>query len=344
MTITGHVLSAIEKTLLKTPAVYRYNEVLLQTFLATRGVHSWRQEDVFSKEPVRKMAIAMSSNQAYLGSNRTTLFHYHKFGLSQIVIYLNGLPIVRTPKTTNFEIRLYINKLEALDFLDRGGHGMSLSDYQNQFVMAFDLTSTQEASHDFIHPELTNSSVSVELTFARALADHIEILFLGERSSTFFVTSHRKAKKTLLLPTLLMDSNEIVSRINKCPHLKFKFRGLFAADLFPILKSNCFIIVNASDSSKPGSHWIFLYYLDNKMYIADPLGISVTNYRAIYERLTRYYQQMQELNANFPLQQRNSEFCLVFCIYFAHVIYTKGFKLNFYMNDNDLLRFATHML
>ena len=83
MTIADHVLSAIEKTLLKTPAVYRYTEVLPRTFLATRGVHSWRQEDAFSKERVRRTAIAMSSNQAYLGSSRTTPFHYQKFGLSQ---------------------------------------------------------------------------------------------------------------------------------------------------------------------------------------------------------------------------------------------------------------------
>ena len=156
MTIADHVLSAIKKTLFKTPAVYRYNEVLPRTFLATRDVHSWRQEDVFSKEPVRRMAIAMSSNQAYLGSNRTTPFHYQKFGLLQIVIYRNGFPIVGTPITTNFEKRLYFNTIEALDFLDRGGHGISLSDNQNHFVMVFDFTSTQEASHDFIHPELTN--------------------------------------------------------------------------------------------------------------------------------------------------------------------------------------------
>ena len=65
--------------------------------------------------------------------------------------------------------------------------------------MVFDLTSTQEASHDFIHPELTNGSVSVELTFARALADKIEILFLGERSPTFFVTSDRKVTKNTLV-------------------------------------------------------------------------------------------------------------------------------------------------
>ena len=74
-----------------------------------------------------------------------------------------------------------------------------MSDYQNHFVMVFDLTSTQEASHDFITPELTNGSVSVELTFARAPADNIEILFLGERSSTFYVTSDRKVTKNTLI-------------------------------------------------------------------------------------------------------------------------------------------------
>ena len=101
----------------------------------------------------------------------------------------------------------------------------------------------------------------------------------------------------------------------------------FAANLFPIFKSNCFIIVNASDSSKPESHWILLYYHDNNMYFADALGLSVTNYRAIYERLMNYYQHVQELNANFPLQQGNSELCGLFCIYIAHVIYFKDFKL-----------------
>ena len=98
----------------------------------------------------------MSSNQAYFRSNRTTPFHYQKFGLSQIVIYGNRLSMVGTPITTNFEKRLYFNTLEALDFLDRRGQGISLSDYQNHLVMVFDLTSTKDASHGFIHPEFTN--------------------------------------------------------------------------------------------------------------------------------------------------------------------------------------------
>ena len=199
ITIADHVLTAIEKTLLKTPAVYRYTEVLSRTFLATTGIISWSHEDIFSKEPVRRVVIATATNQAYLGTNRTNPFHYQKFNLSQIVVYRNGQPIVGTPVSTTFNYRLYFNTLEVLDFLDKGGHGITLDDYPNHFNVAFDLTSTQEASHDFIHPELTNCSISVQLTFDGALAANVEILFLGERSSTFYVNSERKVRKNSII-------------------------------------------------------------------------------------------------------------------------------------------------
>ena len=102
MTVAVHILKAIEKTLLKTPAVYRCMEVLPENFLATTGVRSWSHEKVFSKEPVRRKIIAMATNQAYLGTNRTNLFHYQKFNLSQIVVYRNGKPIVGTRVSTSF--------------------------------------------------------------------------------------------------------------------------------------------------------------------------------------------------------------------------------------------------
>ena len=119
----------------------------------------------------------MTTNRAYPGTNRTTPFHYQKFDLSQIVIYRNGLPIVGTPISTASNQRIYFITLEALEVLDKGGTGLSLSDYPNHFIMAFDLTSTQEASHDFIHPELTNCSISVELTFSRALTVTLKFCF-----------------------------------------------------------------------------------------------------------------------------------------------------------------------
>ena len=140
MTIADQVLTAIEKTLLKTPAVYRYTEVLPRTFSATTGIRSWSHEDIFSKEPLRRMVIAMATNQAYLRTNRTNPFHYQKFNLSQIVVYRNGQPITGTPVSTTFNHRIYFKILEALDFLEKVGHGITLDNYPNHFILAFDST------------------------------------------------------------------------------------------------------------------------------------------------------------------------------------------------------------
>ena len=76
MTIADHVLTTIEKTLLRTPAVYRYKEVLPRSFLATTAMRSWNYEDISSKESVRRMVISITTNQAYLGTNVTNPFHY----------------------------------------------------------------------------------------------------------------------------------------------------------------------------------------------------------------------------------------------------------------------------
>ena len=57
--------------------------------------------------------------------------------------------------------------MSALAYVEKG-HGIPLSEFENHYIMVFDLTSTQEATHDFIHPELTNSSLSDELKFDAA--------------------------------------------------------------------------------------------------------------------------------------------------------------------------------
>ena len=93
MTLNDDVVSAIEKTLLKSPASYLYLETLTKTFLASRGLHSWKQEDIFAREPIRRLAICLNTNEASLGNNRQNPFNFRKFDFEQIYIYRNGLPV-----------------------------------------------------------------------------------------------------------------------------------------------------------------------------------------------------------------------------------------------------------
>ena len=198
MVVNDNVVSAIERTLLKSPAMYRYNEVIAKTFLASNGQMSWKHEDVFMKEPIRRLAIAMNTNAAFVGNRVQNPFWYQKFDLSEITIYRNGLPIAGTPTSTIDDKRVYFSSLGSLAYIENG-HGIPLNEFPNHYILVFDLTSTQEASHDFIHPELTNASITVELKFGTALAANTEILMLGEKTSTLYINSDRNVSKNTLL-------------------------------------------------------------------------------------------------------------------------------------------------
>ena len=86
--------------------------------------------------------------------------------------------------------------MSDLAYIDNG-HGIKL--YPSHFIMVFDLTSTQQASHDFIHSEITNCSISIELKFSVALPSNIEIFIIGEKASTIFIDSAWKVSKNHIL-------------------------------------------------------------------------------------------------------------------------------------------------
>ena len=198
MTLNDDVVSAIEKTLLSSPASYPYLETITKTFLASTGLQSWKQEDVFTREPIRRLAICLNTNEAFLGSKQLNPFHFRKFNLEQICIYRNVLPVADSPINTADVKRLYFNTMSDLAYIDNG-HGISLSEHPNHFFMVFDLTSTQQASHDFILPEFTSCSISIELKFSAALPSNIEIFIIGEKASTIFIDSARRVSKNHIL-------------------------------------------------------------------------------------------------------------------------------------------------
>ena len=84
MMVSDNVVGAIEKTLLKTPADYRYDEVITKTFLATTGQQSWKHDDTFTKEPIRGVIVALCVGTAFIGTNTANAFHYQKFGCREI--------------------------------------------------------------------------------------------------------------------------------------------------------------------------------------------------------------------------------------------------------------------
>ena len=61
-------------------------------------------------------------------------------------------------------------------------------------------------------------------------------------------------------------------------------------------------------------------------------------------RLLKFYNEVTQILKVKPVQNQNSKLCGLFCIYIAHVMFAYEYPLMLNMNDNDLLRFANHML
>ena len=139
-----------------------------------------------------------------------------------------------------------------------------------------------------------------------------------------------------------MDSDEIRYFLGESIHLKYYFYGIFATDNFPKLTIEGFIIVSASPSQHAGSHCIVRLFLKSQVYLADPLGISIRNYRFLYCRLVKPYNELtQKLKANSKSTQNSVDFL---CIYIAHVMFGYEYPLMLNLSDNDMLRFAKYIV
>ena len=146
-----------------------------------------------------------------------------------------------------------------------------------------------------------------------------------------------------------MDEEQIYIQVQKCKHLKYKFRDVYAADNYPLnLPVNSFIIVNASRADS-----IAKRYANPVLYFADPLALPLTTYKDIFVRLhqcTDLHMMMdvkeQQKRYSIPLQSADSQLCGLFCIYIAHYFYSSNSsKFPFVpdVNELQLLVFVKHM-
>ena len=133
MTLTENAYSAIETTLAKATARYRYTEIIPRTFLIGQNSQSWYQGNVFSGQPFRRFILAMSTNAGFVAPKQR-IFHYQKFGLRSITVYGNGHPIAGTPLETDTDKKMYLNTMGALAFHEHG-HGLPFEEYPSHYML-----------------------------------------------------------------------------------------------------------------------------------------------------------------------------------------------------------------
>ena len=81
--------------------MYRYNEVITKIFLATTGQQNWKHEDIFTKETIKRLIIALCAGDAFIGTNTVNPFSYRKIGLREITVLQNGFATAGTPNVNS---------------------------------------------------------------------------------------------------------------------------------------------------------------------------------------------------------------------------------------------------
>ncbi len=139
-----------------------------------------------------------------------------------------------------------------------------------------------------------------------------------------------------------MDEAELFHLVQQCKHLKFRFRGVFAADNFPkTMRNGSFMIVNASKANHPGTHWTLIFRFQKNYHFADPLGLPLDCYKNIKLRLSP--KKVSEVLRATRIQPLTSDNCGLVCIFIAQFVFHKTIPHFVQFDDLNLLRFSVHM-
>ena len=176
------------------PVEYNYMETLAKTFIIPSSQNQFIQENIFNNAPFRRIAIAMNTNSACSGSFTENPFWYQQFDLRQIRTLKGGTPIVYYDTSDN--CRLYVTTMKAVNFQDNTP-SIPIDDFQDHYVLLFDLTSMQDATEDCHYPELVAEPLRLELNFNNALEHVTEVIVLTERMSSVAVDKFGIVRKNI---------------------------------------------------------------------------------------------------------------------------------------------------
>ena len=166
------------------PVEYNYLKTLAKTFIIPARQNQFIEENIFNNAPFRRIAIAMNTNSAFTGSFTKNPFWYQHFDLRQIGIFTEGQPIVDFDTADN--CRLYVTTMKAMNFQD-DIPSIPIDDFEDHYVLVFDLNSMQDATENCHYPELVGEPLRVELNFTNPLENVNELIVLGEQMSSVAV-------------------------------------------------------------------------------------------------------------------------------------------------------------
>ena len=145
------------------PVEYNYIETLGKTYIIPARQNQFIQEKIFNNAPIRRIAIAMNSNSAFTGSFAENPFWYQQFNVRYIRTLRGGQLFVHHDTTD--DCCLYVTTMKASNLQD-DILSIPVDNFNDHYVLVFDLTSMQDATEHCHCPELIWEPLRLELYFS----------------------------------------------------------------------------------------------------------------------------------------------------------------------------------
>ena len=142
----------------------------------------------------------------------------------------------------------FVTTMKARNFQD-DITSISINNFEDHYVIVFDLTSMQDATENCHYPELVREPPRLELNFTFPQQHVTELSVLGERMSLIAVD-----KIGVVGKTCEMDNASVQQIFNGILLFKYRYRGCFPSDCVPTLDNDTFAFINTQPSNMQGEH------------------------------------------------------------------------------------------
>ena len=122
----------------------------------------------------------MNTNSAVAGSFYENPFNYQQFHSRELRIIRGGRAIISLDTTS--PCRPYVTTMKAMQF-NEGFPALPMEDFQNHYILVFELTSLQDAAEHLLYTELSGECLRLEMFLSISLEQVTEVIVLGERLS-----------------------------------------------------------------------------------------------------------------------------------------------------------------
>ena len=186
-------------TLKKMSAKFPITRKECKSMALPRGLRSWKQDNIFLGQLPKRVVVAMVDSEAMSGSYTENPYNFQHFDVSYMQLYCDGEPVHTRPLKPSVAADNYIHCYETLY------RGLNRMDGERSCIIkrpdwsrgyslfAFDLTADMDA--DDHYSLIRHGNLRLEIEFAAALPQTIDLLFLAEFDNVIEITEDRHVQR-----------------------------------------------------------------------------------------------------------------------------------------------------